>query len=89
MTLLANKAVERSISSKLEDARDALVNKMVDILTTYKNTMTSSGGGASAALSIADNMKFLPLLTLGLLKHVRTIGIIADALGWSITPLLP
>lgn len=69
-TLLANKAVERSISSKLEDARDALVNKMVDILTTYKNTMTSSGGGASAALSIADNMKFLPLLTLGLLKHV-------------------
>lgn len=72
-TLLANKAVERSISSKLEDARDALTNKMIDILTTYKNTMTSSAGGASAQLSLSENMKFLPLLTLGLLKHVRSL----------------
>ncbi|KAG8907637.1 COPII subunit [Tulasnella sp. 403] len=69
-TLLANKAVERSVSAKMEDARDALTNKMIDILTTYKNTMTSSAGGASAQLSISDNLKFLPLLTLGLLKHV-------------------
>lgn len=69
-TLLANKAVERSITSKLDDAREAVTNKMIDILTTYKNTMTSSGGGASAQLSLCDNLKFLPLLTLGLLKHV-------------------
>ncbi|KAG8851385.1 COPII subunit [Tulasnella sp. 330] len=68
--LLANKAVERSVSSKLEDARDALTNKMIDILTVYKNTMTASGGGASAALSLAENMKFLPILVLGVLKHV-------------------
>lgn len=31
-TLLANKAVERSMQAKLEDARDAVTNKMVDIL---------------------------------------------------------
>ncbi|KAG9029729.1 COPII subunit [Tulasnella sp. JGI-2019a] len=68
--LLANKAVERSISSKMEDARDALTNKLIEILTTYKNTMTASGGGASAQLSISENMKFLPLLILGVLKHV-------------------
>ncbi len=69
-TLLANKAVERSITSKLEDAREAVSNKVIDILTTYKNTMTSSGGGASAQLSLCENLKFLPLLTLGILKHV-------------------
>ncbi|KAK0547510.1 COPII subunit [Tilletia horrida] len=69
-TLLANKAVERSIHHRLEDARDALMNKLVDIFTTYKNTMTSSGSGASAQLSIASNLAVLPLLVLALLKHV-------------------
>jgi len=69
-TLLANKAVERSMSSKMEDARDALTNKLVDILGTYKSTMTSSGAGASAQLAISENLKMLPLLVLGLLKHV-------------------
>lgn len=69
-TLLANKAVERSIHSRLEDARDALLNKLVDVFSVYKSTMTSSGSGASAQLSIASNMALLPLLVLGLLKHV-------------------
>ncbi|KAE8260955.1 hypothetical protein A4X13_0g43 [Tilletia indica] len=69
-TLLANKAVERSIHHRLEDARDALMNKLVDVFTTYKNTMTSAGSGASAQLSIASNLALLPLLTLALLKHV-------------------
>ena len=69
-TLLADKAVERSIHSRLEDARDALFNKLVDIFSTYKSTMTSAGSGASPQLSIAQNMALLPLLVLGLLKHV-------------------
>lgn len=70
VTLLANKAVERSMTHKLEDARDAVTNKLVDILSTYKATMTA-GSGASPQLNVSDNMKFLPLLLLGLLKHVR------------------
>lgn len=69
-TLFANKAVERTISHKLEDARDAITNKLVDILTTYKSSMTAAGSGASAQLAISENMKMLPLLCLGLLKHV-------------------
>jgi protein transport protein SEC24 len=69
-TLLANKAVERSLQAKIEDARDAVANKLVDILTVYKTTMTSAGSGASPQLVTADNMKHLPLLLLGLLKHV-------------------
>ncbi|QRW04974.1 transporter protein Sec23 [Ceratobasidium sp. AG-Ba] len=69
-TYLANKAVERSLSSKLEDARDAVTNKLAEIFGTYKSTMTAAGSGASAQLAISDNLKFLPLLCLGLIKHV-------------------
>jgi len=35
-TLLAKMAVERVFTAKLEDARDALVNKMVEILGAYR-----------------------------------------------------
>ncbi|KAF9519326.1 hypothetical protein BS47DRAFT_1370747 [Hydnum rufescens UP504] len=69
-TFLSTKAVERTLTHKLEDARDAITNKLVDILGTYKSSMTASGRGASAQLAIADNMKLLPILSLGLLKHV-------------------
>jgi protein transport protein SEC24 len=69
-TLLSNKAVERSMQNKLEDARDALTSKLVEILGTYKATMTAAQSGPSPTLSIAENLKPLPLLILGLLKHV-------------------
>ncbi|KAL1921839.1 uncharacterized protein VTP21DRAFT_10481 [Calcarisporiella thermophila] len=68
--LLANKAVERATTSKLDDARDALTNKCVDILGSYKTTMMSAASGAVPQLQITDNLKLLPLLILGLLKHV-------------------
>lgn len=70
-TLLANKAVERCITHKLEDSRDALFNKTVEILTAYKASMTAAGAGASAQLAISENLKMLPVLVLGLLKNVR------------------
>jgi len=69
-TLLANKAVERGMNSKLDDARDALTNKCVDLLGVYKTHMTASSSGATPNLQICDNLKLLPLLTLGMLKHV-------------------
>lgn len=72
-TLLANKAVERTLTHKLEDARDALFNKMVEILQAYKASMTAAGAGASAQLAISENLKMLPVLVLGLLKNVRMI----------------
>lgn len=73
-TLLANKAVERSITHKLEDARDALFSKMMDILGAYKTSMTAAGAGASAQLAIPENLKLLPVLVLGLLKNVGDRG---------------
>ena len=74
-TLLANKAVERSLSHKLEDARDAVTNKLIEIMTAYKGSMTAGGAGASAQLSISENMKMLPVLILGLLKNVSSNNI--------------
>ncbi|KAF9357333.1 COPII subunit, partial [Mortierella sp. NVP85] len=73
-TLLACKAVERGMSSKLDDARDALTNKCVDILGVYKTHMTASSSGATPNLQICDNLKLMPLLTLGMLKHVALRG---------------
>ena len=68
-TLLGKMAVERALTSKLEDARDALINKCVDILGVYKANFTSSG--QNPQLIASDNLKFLPLFVLSLLKHVR------------------
>jgi protein transport protein SEC24 len=72
-TFYANKAVERSLTHKLEDARDFLMQRLVDILISYKTSMTSGGAGASAQLAISENLKMLPVLILGLLKNVRIV----------------
>jgi len=69
-TLLSNKAVERSLTHKLEDSRDALYSRMVEILGAYKSSMTAAGAGASAQLALSENLKSLPALALGLLKNV-------------------
>lgn len=63
---LANKAVERTQTHKLEDARDLLTKSITNIANAYKETITSAGG----QLAIAHNLQMLPLLVLGLLKHV-------------------
>jgi protein transport protein SEC24 len=70
-TFFANKAVERSLTHKLEDSRDYIQKSLVDILLAYKTSMTSGGAGASAQLAISENLKMLPVLVLGLLKNVR------------------
>ena len=68
-TLLANKAVEKTQVAKLEDARDLIMKTLVDILGTYKATM-SSARGPTPQLVAAGNMRFLPLLALGLFKNL-------------------
>jgi protein transport protein SEC24 len=68
--LLANKAVERTITHELEDACDAVQSKLVKILQVYKTSMTTASAGASAQLAISKNMRMLPVLVLGLLKNV-------------------
>jgi len=72
-TLLANKAVERCLTHKLEDSREYIYQKLVEMLVAYKGSMTSGGAGASAQLAIADNLRMLPVLVLGLLKNVGAL----------------
>ncbi|KAI9102462.1 hypothetical protein DFS34DRAFT_577162 [Phlyctochytrium arcticum] len=66
-TLLAKKAVERALTSKIEDAREALMYKLDDIMGAYKASFTTSG--QAVQLLVPDNLKLLPLLILGMLKN--------------------
>ncbi|KAI9267353.1 hypothetical protein BY458DRAFT_476039 [Sporodiniella umbellata] len=69
ISYLSVKAVERGVTSKLDDARDAVVNKVVDILGVYKTHILGSAQGSTPQLTSPDNLKLLPLLALGLIKH--------------------
>ncbi|KAI8076525.1 uncharacterized protein B0P05DRAFT_142240 [Gilbertella persicaria] len=66
---LAVKAVERGLTSKLDDARDAIVNKVVDLMGVYKTHVLGSAQGSTPQLTAPENLKLLPLLALGLIKH--------------------
>ncbi|XP_043826262.1 protein transport protein Sec24B isoform X2 [Dromiciops gliroides] len=64
--LLANMAVDRSISSSLSDARDALVNAVVDSFSAYSQTSSTS---QQSALIAPTSLKLFPLYVLALLKQ--------------------
>ncbi|XP_026354956.2 protein transport protein Sec24B isoform X3 [Ursus maritimus] len=64
--LLANMAVDRSISSSLSDARDALVNAVVDSLSAYGSTVSNL---QHSALVAPNSLKLFPLYVLALLKQ--------------------
>lgn len=63
--LLANMAIDRSVSSSLSDARDALVNAVVDSLSAYRGTVS----GLQGALVAPAALRLLPLYVLALLKQ--------------------
>ncbi|KAK2507213.1 hypothetical protein MC885_003804 [Smutsia gigantea] len=64
--LLANMAVDRSISSSLSDARDALVNAVVDSLSAYGTAVSNA---QHSALVAPSSLKLFPLYVLALLKQ--------------------
>ncbi|KAG8592900.1 hypothetical protein GDO81_000661 [Engystomops pustulosus] len=64
--LLANMAVDRSITSSLSDARDALVNAVVDSLLSYKSTLSNL---QQSAVIAPTSLKLFPLYVLALLKQ--------------------
>lgn len=64
--LLAKMAVDRSLHSSISDARDAIVNVCVDVLSAYKATMSSAPSGLYAP----SNLRLLPLYLAALLKSV-------------------
>nr|DBA28876.1 TPA: hypothetical protein GDO54_009165 [Pyxicephalus adspersus] len=70
--LLANMAVDRSISSSISDARDALVNAVVDSLMSYNSTLSNL---QQSALIAPNSLKLFPLYILALLKQAMYIWI--------------
>ncbi|KAK2612130.1 COPII subunit [Conoideocrella luteorostrata] len=65
----SHKAVERTLDSGLEAARDALQAKLTELLQTFKKELAggSMGGGG---LQFPANLRGLPVLFLGLIKNV-------------------
>ncbi|KAJ2161266.1 COPII subunit [Coemansia sp. RSA 552] len=68
-SLLSKKAVDRALVAKLEDAREALQYKALEIIGTFKSQCTQSSSGATTQLQIPRSLQLLPLLTLASLKH--------------------
>uniref|UniRef100_A0A8C0GJZ7 SEC24 homolog B, COPII coat complex component n=1 Tax=Chelonoidis abingdonii TaxID=106734 RepID=A0A8C0GJZ7_CHEAB len=64
--LLANMAVDRSVSSSLSDARDALVNAVVDSLSAYISTASNL---QQSTLIAPNSLRLFPLYVLALLKQ--------------------
>ncbi|KAM9740768.1 LOW QUALITY PROTEIN: protein transport protein Sec24B [Menidia menidia] len=64
--LLANMAIDRSVSSSLSDARDALVNAVVDFVSSYRSNVSQM---QPAGLLLPAAMRLFPLYVLALLKQ--------------------
>lgn len=64
--LLAKMAVDRSMQSSLSDAREALVNVAIDVLSSYK--MSLNLGTTMSGLLVPHCFKLLPLYISALLK---------------------
>lgn len=63
-------AVDRSLHSSISDARDAIVNVCVDVLSAYKATLSSAPSGLYAP----SNLRLLPLYLAALLKSVSVLS---------------
>ncbi|XP_033329992.2 protein transport protein Sec24AB [Megalopta genalis] len=64
--LLSKMAVDRSQQSSLSDARDALINVAIDVLSAYKVSQPAMTGG----LMVPGSLKLLPLYIIALLKCI-------------------
>ncbi|XP_078398021.1 protein transport protein Sec24B-like isoform X2 [Cetorhinus maximus] len=64
--LLATMAVDRSVSSSLSDARDALVNAVVDSLSAYRSTVSNL---QRSVLVAPNSLRLFAVYILALLKQ--------------------
>ncbi|XP_077505314.1 protein transport protein Sec24AB isoform X2 [Amblyomma americanum] len=68
MGMLSKMAVDRSLSSSVVDAREALVNACLDLIQAFKTTL-GSGQAAALGLPIPHCARLVPLYALALMKH--------------------
>ncbi|KAK0724769.1 COPII component protein [Lasiosphaeris hirsuta] len=67
-TYFSHKAVERALSNGLDSARDLLQSKITELLQTFRKEL--AGGSMGGGLQFPSNLRGLPALFLGLIKHV-------------------
>lgn len=60
-------AVDRTINSNLNDAREAMITAVLDLLTAYRNIAPED---AAYGLNTSYSTRLLPLYISALLKHV-------------------
>lgn len=77
-SLLCKMAVERAVNSRLEDAREALVNKLVDMCAvSAKSLYGHSGTVMQPQLLVPESLLPLPVLIFAMIKHASAIPIIS------------
>jgi protein transport protein SEC24 len=67
-TYFSHKAVERALSHGLDSARESLQAKITELLQTFKKEL--AGGSMGGGLQFPANLRALPMLFLGLMKHI-------------------
>jgi protein transport protein SEC24 len=68
-TYFSHKAVERTLGSGLEAARDSLQAKLVELLSTYRKEL-AGGNMGGGGMQFPANLRGLPVLFLGLMKNL-------------------
>lgn len=66
VSALTSLAVDRSVTASLSDARDALVNAVIDSLSAYRSSVLSS---QQPGLMVPFSLRLFPLFVLALLKQ--------------------
>jgi protein transport protein SEC24 len=65
--ILAKMAVEKVLANRLEDAREAVLNKCSDVIAAYK---TQNGLKANTTLLLPENMRNFPITLHALIKSI-------------------
>ncbi|KAL9265088.1 transport protein SEC24 A-like protein [Drosera capensis] len=78
VSLLCRLAIEKSLSSKLEDARSAILLRVVKALREYRN-LYAVQHRLAGRLIYPDSLKYLPLYVLALCKSTPLRGGFSDA----------
>ncbi|ODV83066.1 hypothetical protein CANARDRAFT_209447 [[Candida] arabinofermentans NRRL YB-2248] len=65
-----HKAIEKTLSSSLNDSREYLNKVLIDILSMYKKEIVPGNMGSSSPLQLCTNLRMLPLLLQSLIKHI-------------------
>lgn len=65
-SLLTKMAVDRALKSTLADARDSMMNALIDSLSVYRKAFATPG---STALVVPESMRLLPLYINAAIRH--------------------